>query len=114
TVATRVEEPEAEVKQSGAPDVRTADLPPPAVAVEDGPPNVEIAALEPALQPPEGFDPLSVVILRGLPVGSTLSAGTQLSGTDWMVPAAEIDNVIITLPANVPPRIRATLELVRR
>jgi hypothetical protein len=114
TVATRVEEPEAEVKQSGAPDVRTADLPPPSVAVEDGPPNVEIAALEPALQPPEGFDPLSVVILRGLPVGSTLSAGTQLSGTDWMVPAAEIDNVIITLPANVPPRIRATLELVRR
>ena len=43
------------------------------------------------------LDPLSVVILRGLPEGSVLSSGARVSLTAWAVAAGDFDKLVVTL-----------------
>lgn len=110
---TSVREPEeAPVVSPAARAVAVAE--PSVIAVEDAQPDVEVVELEPVLPAPDGFDALSAIVLRGLPAGSTLSAGRKISDTEWALPAGDLDNVVVTFPENVPPRFRATVELIRR
>lgn len=113
-MAARVAEPAAGLAQPSIPTVKLDAQSPPTVAVEDAVPNVQVTMVEPVLPAPEGFDALSAVILRGLPAGSTLSAGRRISETEWTLSAGDLKDVVITLPEDTPPRFRTTVELLRR
>lgn len=59
-------------------------------------------------------DPLGAVLLSGLPEGFHLSAGSQLSPSDWALAFADLDNLVIRLPRSDRGPHRTTLDLRTR
>ncbi len=64
--------------------------------------------------PPQELDPLSVIVVNGLPNGTTLSAGVQSSLTRWAVALGDTSNLTVTLPQGTTGRVRAGVEIVNR
>ena len=58
------------------------------------------------------LDPLSVVILRGLPEGSVLSSGARVSLTAWAVAAGDFDKLVVTFGKSADRPIFADIELI--
>ena len=54
---------------------------------------------------------VSLIMVRNLPAGTTLSAGKRVSATGWALARADLDTVVVTLPAGHPAKVGAMIEL---
>lgn len=55
---------------------------------------------------------LGLVILRGLPSGTQLSAGLRLSPTEWAIAPGDLDNAVLTLPRDAGSDLSPRVEVV--
>jgi hypothetical protein len=52
------------------------------------------------------------IVVSNLTPGATLSAGEQVSATEWSLPQSDLENLVITFPSDVPESgMRATVEI---
>lgn len=52
------------------------------------------------------------IIVRDVAPGTLLSAGSQVSETEWSLPQSDLDNLVITFPSETPPgAMRATMQI---
>jgi hypothetical protein len=52
------------------------------------------------------------VLIRNLPAGTVLSKGKQVSATEWAIARGDLDNVVVTLPANRRGSVKAVIEVL--
>jgi hypothetical protein len=65
-------------------------------------------------QPRPMHDAVENVLIRGLPPGVTLSAGSRISETDWQIASADADNVGLVVPGDQTDPVRAEIEFKTR
>jgi hypothetical protein len=65
------------------------------------------------IDPPQLIPPDSVLHIRGLPPGASLSEGHRVSADVWVVPIAKLSNLEIQVTAGVSQRSDLTLTLIR-
>ncbi|MEQ1672845.1 MAG: hypothetical protein ABL893_18490, partial [Hyphomicrobium sp.] len=91
-------------------DVRTGGMVTLEPAAEHGDPPFETGSNPqgPANEKPAGD--VGVVMIRHLPVGSSLSSGTRVSPTDWALARSDLKSVTVTLPAGRRGNLKADIE----
>ncbi len=57
-------------------------------------------------------DPLSVLIVRNLPPKASFSAGARVAGHAWVLAAADLDKLVLTLPAGLERPVKAEIETI--
>ena len=72
---------------------------------------VSLAGLGGALRDTDGSESLSLVI-SGVPVGATLSAGTSLGGGRWALTPAQLEGLTLTPPAQMSGQFTLTLTAI--
>lgn len=53
----------------------------------------------------------ALVMIRNLPEGARLSAGTRVSPTDWALSSGDLKSIVVTLPDNRNAPVRAMIEV---
>jgi TPR repeat protein len=72
----------------------------------------ETVGIDIAVGPSDVIPQHSFIRLRGLPLGTRLSAGNAVSPTVWAVPLAALAGLKLTLPTELPPRTEVSIALM--
>ena len=70
------------------------------------------AEVGPESTAPAVYDSLSVLIIRNLPQGASFSVGAPVAGGAWVLAEADLDKLVLTLPAGLDKPVKAEIETI--
>lgn len=70
------------------------------------------AEVGPESAAPAVYDSLSVLIIRNLPQGASFSVGAPVAGGAWVMAEADLDKLVLTLPAGLDKPVKAEIETI--